>query len=1504
MFKSICVVCLFYFVLLLNLSCTEKRESPTTGKNVLSRGINLDNVRVNNAWNAPTVIDEWTSTDPFGGSISLTTSASDEAFLTWENRSLSTNFVKRSGVSLPWESTGPIITGDNSFIYPVLHNNPISNNVYATWYNMSEPFNANFISRYSPSSGWSTPLGYSSMPWSSKIITDKDGNGAILWLSHAENGTSELYLRLVDSNGNLGLVDTLILGEPGKATFGVNNLRGAIKTNGDIQLFWVSEDFNISMVGPFESNIQIWTSTFSKNGTNKASWSEPTGLLTNSILVGYLNGFEIINKNNDDYLIIFNTGSPVAGSGSIYSLESNNGVWGELIKNPTKSPFDSLLSKSSFNTKGEVVFAWSEPRGTELTPGVSAYALRVFMFKYDFVNGWSSPIEISNSTPIEANGISYGSGDEPKIKINEAGQIAVAWINPIENNGNIYTNFYDPITGWLGEELAVSNPIKKENLQQFELMISNSGDVTVVWRESVFGAGGTFSNSLKYVDHVGAGNGVVNLLSSNQPSPTISNGLNPAALPKRITANQQNIQPMTQAQHINSIVAAKNASPIRLSSAWDEPTIIGTLTSPADVGRWVDVLDFEALDSGDAIVKFMTESMTSGINLTPVNHLWLGNVISGGWIADSPLPTSNTNNIFVNDIATNPVNGDLFISWFEICDPATPCQNNFVARKPSGLPWEPAVQIGTNSESAVMFAVNANKVIASWVENIDVNNNDIQIAYSEFDPANGWSTADIFTTTAPLGSPGAVSTLSHGGSFPLKPILSENGVYSILTSTFNSPPGSALFLIQRHPVNGWTQMDLPPPVRSGEHSSIFLSPLGVDSDVLITFDEGFSSVTARLVSYQFVNGVWSEEVEVSSPKLGDFMTFGIEQSPKDNNSKGQVLVAWNELIQQQFPGSRQVRVNWFDPNTGWGTPTEIGYPMPASMPMFPGPFFFNGVDFMRVSINESGQGAVSWVDSTGPEHMLNVVHLDSTMTSIEHEIMVTTDPFIAAFDAMDLNVDSSGRATLIWDEMTIGDTELTHVIKTSTHHANGSISPTPVIPPELPTPFNPVAPDPTPGWSAEEVVINFSDNRNFSDYYHSGIISANATDTLVSVQVDSGFDNVTKKFSVSEFNIMIQSADGIWRSQNPFVDFTPDVSNEIQIVSDSTTNTTYVLWVSQQQLYLNHKSNTGTWGIPRLISSNTESGYVFANATGDVVVVWQLSSEPNTIFVSEVAVGLNGELDITAGNPSMNAATTLAGTPVLSHAGTVAVLRTVPAAVGIEYVVTQYKMGIGWLPWPLQTLNTEGFDVSTMQLAITSDDQIVVFAESNTSRKLQSAFLLVDETWSNWIPVQSSDSFPTALSGMFRFGTSNNGHLYISWVEEMIDSTGQPKHNVMFSALDKLGISAGNAWTTPTLLTQIRHPNYSETPLLLVKGDGSAAVVWQQAVIPSESYAIVVKKFHPQTGWVTEPEVAAGFTFMDGGEPSRVNATLSEFGQIFIVWQSFNNPRGATLSISMVRGNL
>lgn len=1481
-------VLLLVFNLLFLFACTPKTDA-TRQANDVAVGALTDPVRINSAWSAPSTITDNLITEYFGEPIHLSASADGVIFSAWEAHNTSVSapnnfqiqFAMRSAFGTPWQLTGPNLTGfaENVLLAPRLHSHRDSGTVYASWYSPDHGLNTHYISRYQVATGWSEPVAFSDSEYSPhKVFFDASGKAVLLWATYAENTTVELHARLLNADGSLSLMRSLLLGKANQAGLFITN--DFIDFDG-----WITETGELEVYAAIRSmGSQLWKSGLSIIEAGLSDWSPPE-MIVDGFLQSKLQALHVFNHGQSNVLVIFHMHNHFANDPSIFSLESDKGNWGSLARIDETSPA-IIGSAVASNPSGQVVAAW-----TDIDPESTAGAVRVFAAQYDPKSGWLPAVQISDALlaaqGVVMDGVVLSSDDAPKVDINSAGEIVVVWVKPTDETQNFYANYFDPNNGWGGEELAFGSTLARNHVNNYSVVINTSGEASIVWQQTEIRPEGAVQQ-VQFIDHVGRGNGVVNVVAS-APVASIFNQQNALVASQYIRESKP---PLSLSQRTERLLTISNPAPIRIKSPWNLPVMVDMVISEASM-KIINPLDIITNDEGSGVINLVSLSALFPGKLN--SNVWTGNALTGDWINNPPRLNADPDSIYIDDVELNSISNDIYIAWREICTVETlsaPCPELYVSRKSSLENWQAQMLVGESSKGGIDLVSNASGAIGSvWKVSPDANTNP-GIAYSEFSEGSGWQTPDIFV---PSINPADIKLQSHGKSqFPLS--LSDNGTLSLL-ERYNAP--SNFTLLQRDPVNGWTEAPLLSTLRPINKSTAYMNTNGIGDGVHLVFMAGNSSDDTILQSVQYSDGKWNPFIEINTPKLGDIES-NHDSTLAAGNEAGVMLASWVERVRSGPGLVDQIRLSWYYPATGWTPPMDIGLPIRSmynnAAPGMPRAALF---EFLSVSINDSNEGVIAWVDNSSMQRKLNVVHLDPSKTELNNELIASLNGRISYFGAVDVHIDSQGRVALVWDEVTPQSTHDGHRIVTVTHHSEGVITP-----PDHPLPY---LPSQSPNWSESQIVWEIPSGGSF---VHRSNIEMNTSTPLLSVQVDERFSGDRNAVSSTEHLLATSDTAGVWKDETPFGQFFPGAESSAKVVSDPTTGAAFIAWLSQG-LYLNARSTDGNWGTPQAIAPGVDWFYLLSNTRGQVVMLWQKTNDRSTVFVSEITVDSAGIMQVSPASPSTIVDTEIHGEPVFNHNGTVSLLRrpwSQSDQQSQELILTQYIWQNDWQVVSSQPLDASDFYQESVTLAVTSDtqgsnDQVVVFAKSKLNRKLHSRFLLPDETWTNWIAIDGNENQVAALMGQYRVGPSTNGQLYVLWVAESINDQNQPQHFMWFTRFDAAGLATDTPWLAAELISEIRHPNFHETPRLLVGNDDSVAVLWKHPVTPLAD-AIFIRKFQLASGWQQEPEIVAAFPISIKQNIKHINAALSERGVIVVTWQTLTGVSGFMQTISMSKSKM
>jgi len=348
-----------------------------------------------------------------------------------------------------------------------------------------------YLSRYSPNQGWSNALALNGTDFVNAIV-GPNNEIVVYWLQAQADGTDQLQANYIDASGNVSMLESLNIGEIGKTLFDFN-MSGWISNDGVLEIFWVAY---YSVGSP--SLVSVKQSAINLTDVAGTAWQSVQTIsegITEATWAYHL--FETIAEPSGNLMLLMN------GPQGLETLQRKSNVWEKITPLFPEAPSSPFTPNVAYNSEGQAVLVISNFSVGEISPGNPGFEFRVIVRIYDPNSGWSPLTLINNPRPLPTpEAWNYGSLDGPKISINNKGQIAVAWTDPLETTHNIYANIYDPITGWLGEELATETTMPMGFAKSFSISITNTGDSTIIWDEPEELPNGNIKVRIKSVDRI------------------------------------------------------------------------------------------------------------------------------------------------------------------------------------------------------------------------------------------------------------------------------------------------------------------------------------------------------------------------------------------------------------------------------------------------------------------------------------------------------------------------------------------------------------------------------------------------------------------------------------------------------------------------------------------------------------------------------------------------------------------------------------------------------------------------------------------------------------------------------------------------------------------------------------------------------------------------------------------------------------------------------------------
>jgi len=471
------------------LSCTDSNKSALqkeysiqsqTG-NSKNSTLFTRNIRVENAWSSPVLIDSISSENfsisQFHGPT-LRLNDTSGGFINWRlaglqsannNFGLNEKLLYRESVASAWTDVSSNLGIGNGSVPEIkIHNTTgIS---YFTWINGGEIY----LQKYDPQSGWTTPMfiGIGDQP--ANLMIDANGNADLYWIVSNSAQMYEIHTRRF-------FIETQTLSNTQmflKQTNGNENLSASQITASYIgpELLFVWQEIRFDTVNNQLVNLALLSANFSPDTGWKQSMSVSN--LSADIRIDQVKLATNQSAGSAELVYTFSQTNQFGSFLNAFSFV--NDAW--QMSSITPMSTTSLRQNYQFasNTNGDIIVAWAE---LKLDLPEPMNYLQVLQFNAQ--QGWSdNPISLGDGIPffLPANGFSELPLDLPSINLNDNGTAVISWLNFSTDSVNIFVNHYSPTSGWQTQQLV--NSSGSPYVTNASVHIDNSGSSTIVWTES------------------------------------------------------------------------------------------------------------------------------------------------------------------------------------------------------------------------------------------------------------------------------------------------------------------------------------------------------------------------------------------------------------------------------------------------------------------------------------------------------------------------------------------------------------------------------------------------------------------------------------------------------------------------------------------------------------------------------------------------------------------------------------------------------------------------------------------------------------------------------------------------------------------------------------------------------------------------------------------------------------------------------------------------------------
>jgi len=1497
-------ICFCYSIIFIHIifisACTEPSSTMRDSKTPsLSTGVSLQNVA--GSWAEPTEVTRYIAARPGSGinRAKLHMTSQGGAFIALQTMQsgliykYDTSIAYRAPGSSIWQYDRPFENLPLNFNgYPEIYTSKSSNYVFATLGSSDAQINKNYISRFDPSEGWSTPVSIGDV-WQPSVVTGASGNASIIWVTHADNGTAELHARLFEATDGLSLMSTLVRGKssvPG--TFFINKPAAYMDAQGITQVFWYENEFTLNNGPDVTVQASLWHSKYDVvNGWAIPEKIEEGTLLGETPMVQMQVAQEAETGN---ILILLRSYS--LGGEQVITLHYREDSWIKTTVIDPSTGGDIIGSNISLNDKGEVVLVWAE------IAQFLAMRITIWSQRFNFVNGWAAAEMIAEKRPPPSlQGYGYGSDDAPQVDINNNGHIIVLWKDIFSATEDYYATLYTPESDW-GESQLVAIPQELKSIGfspmfNVRLMtaINDNNQSSVSWVNVVRNSQ-NITYQVMMRDHI-PGASVATL---TRQSIANKNPVSTVALLDNRNQNKSLLTPRI------AVSGADNQRPLRLAgqrllSAWDSPTEIDRVILPMDESSYFMGPRLWANNQQAAFVYWSGGSQVMDEAGNPLSNaaIFRRESKDGSWLSSMPLTQPALANSVFNGIYLQENTGVAYAMWNGACEVL--CDEIYVSRFEPGLGWDAPTLIGNAPCCAQLFLDVDGNATVLWRGQVLAAAPDpsfpasplTQWVVRQYIHGSGW-----LPPVLSLTNEAAVNRIqSHEikNNFMTANHFDDGRVF-VLWNESSKNRDLIRFVAQFDPVTGWNDLgELPAmgfdfPFNDLGDPTIHINQqdnkVQLFSDSLV-FPPSGGRGKSQLSAMQFDGKNWLG-TQFNSNVTDTSGFIGYPPYVSDSTSAGEVVfVAQERLAMDATYPAVALHPYYYSPRQGWTIDTGafITDPIPLTDTSVVGMPFVEPMEKLRISVNESGEAAIAWIDNSSLSRALYVSHYQPSSGWGIKELVTTIDGNSQYFGELDLHLDDNSQTSLVWGQVLVALNDVEHHIYSTVHHTDGAV----VAPPLDDTPKPPAGSAglaKSANWSESVVAYERVGrsgrfmNQNFMGPPRMTAITSDRV--LLSTYVAINPDPARQQNADYEVSLKTLTMGGEWQEITP-TQVTKPITSVIKSVSDQVNTIIYSAWMSQDELFVSMQS-ANQWSTPVSVATNVSEFFLLTNASGIVYVLWQDTLDSQTL--NSAVVNSSAQENVQFDTPSSITVAQghLTDTPVIDLQGNVWAIWYIDDVPGAKqgFLLTQYTKAVGWAdPMALLPLNTMD---SGLGLISTTENNVVLIGRDSQSDQLMATEFSLSTGWSAWQPLASQEAATSALMGLPRIVNNNTGDVMVLWVEEQKTSSGDIVHQVYTRQYLNVPASSARAWQSAMFVANISHPNMNESPDLFLADNASALVVWAQKI--QWEGLVYVNKFSPETGWLQTPEIVAYET-----DPLSANDYFTPKGVIFpngkvvVVWK-------------------
>ena len=462
----------------------------------------------------------------------------------------------------------------------------------------------------------------------------------------------------------------------------------------------------------------------------------------------------------------------------------------------------------------------------------------------------------------------------------------------------------------------------------------------------------------------------------------------------------------------------------RIEGAWTTPQLLGTeLANEFSNSNFSGPsLSFDSNSNGFAIWRLdgiLNNSDAYQSRTSVRKH----ESVSIGWINDSSMLSLDANFASFPDIQTHESLGISYALW---------SSNNLIflrAYEPLNG-WKNAVTIASTPFTGNLYISNSGDAIIYWPSTqVDgtwtLNIRHYIYSSNTLTPEMKLHRPALNTTeSVSMSNITAAQQYNNNSLFVWRENTSDTLTNNLISSTLNS----AVYDSQA----GWSIVKtISGLVTNAQIEKIALATSLMTNNAELILLYPSSNLSDSLgVSFSYENSIWQPSSSILSSGPGFRKNVSIK-----SNRKGDIIVAWSELLFAMNGHTNQISVKRYAPSTGWGNIEVVSDILPF-VPSSPG---FNSLhlDYPAVTLNENGNAAIAWVDNTQAIPEIYINHYSPTTRWGTQQLIATNQGTVN--DELKIHLDENNKSSVMWAETKQTSLREEHNIWISSYSLPGNV---------------------------------------------------------------------------------------------------------------------------------------------------------------------------------------------------------------------------------------------------------------------------------------------------------------------------------------------------------------------------------------------------------------------------------------------------------------------------------